>query len=77
MRNPVAFTVAVLIVLLGASIIFYCYGLPMLAESSLGCHYGGGTKSFGCSTSFGTFMTILGGVVVIALVAIWNRFGRF
>jgi hypothetical protein len=77
MKNPIAFTVATLIVLLAAGLIFYFYGLPMLTASSMGCHYGGGTKSFGCSSSFGTFMTFLGGAVVIAIAAIWNRFGRY
>jgi hypothetical protein len=76
MKNPFAFTVSTLVVLLGASLIFYCYGLPMLTESSMGCRYGGGTKSLGCSTSFGTFMTFLGAAVALAIGVIWSRFGR-
>ena len=55
MKSPVAFTIGIVTVLVLAGFIFYFYGLPMLNDLSVGCHYGGGNKSFGCSTSFGTF----------------------
>lgn len=77
MRRPMAFTVSTMVVLAFAGVIFYLYGLPMLTESSVGCRYGGSTKTLGCSTSFGTFMTFLGAGVALALAAMWNAFGKY
>jgi hypothetical protein len=76
MRNPWAFSVWTLIVLLVAGLIVYFYGLPMLSETPGVCHYAT-TRSFGCSSSFGTFMTFLGAAVAIGIAGLWNRFGRF
>jgi hypothetical protein len=76
MKNPLAFTIATLIVLLGAGLIFYFYGLPMLGESSIGCRSGGGGKTLGCMASFGTFMTLWFAAVAFAIAVIWSRFGR-
>ena len=75
LKNPIIFTILVLVVLLGAGIATYVYGLPLLQGSQLGCQ-GGGVRSFGCSTSFGTFMiwvTVLAG---LAIGIIWSKFGR-
>ena len=77
MKNPVAFTIGMVTVLALAGLIFYFYGLPMLNDTSVGCHYGGGTKSFGCSTPFGTFISCLGAAVAVAVSAIWGRFGPY
>jgi hypothetical protein len=77
MRNPVAFAISTLLVLSAAGFVVFFYGLPMLRESVEGCHFGGGTRSFGCSTSFGTLMTFLFAGVALALAGIWNRFGRY
>lgn len=77
MKRPLAFTFSTLIVLLAAGLVFYFYGLPMLAEGGVSCRFGGGTKSLGCSTSFGTFITLLLAAVALLLVGIWNRFGRY
>ena len=77
MKSPFVFIILTMIVLLSAGVIFCIYGLPMLTGSSIACHYGGGAKSFGCSTSFGTFMTYLGVALALAIGAIWSRFGRY
>ena len=76
MKKPIAFILLILLVFAVASIVFYLYGLPLLNQPAE-CHYGGGIKSFGCSTSFGTFMTFLGAGVILAIAVIWNRFGRY
>ena len=76
LKNPIIFTILVLAVLLGAGIITYIYGFPLLQKSQLGCQVGGGVKSFGCSTSFGTFMIWVVVVAGLAIGAIWSKFGR-
>jgi hypothetical protein len=75
MKNPLAFTIWTLIVLLSAGVVVFLYGIPMLSEPAGICHYSG-TRSFGCSSSFGTFMTFLFAGVGLALGGIWTRFGR-
>lgn len=75
LKNPVIFTILVLAVLLGAGIGTYIYGLPLLQGPQIGCQ-GGGVKSFGCSSSFGTFMIWVTVVVCLAIGAIWSKFGR-
>ena len=77
MKNPLAVTALSLLVLVGAGLAFYFYGLPMLGDNDIGCRYGGGTKSLGCSSSFGVFMTMLSAAVALLLAGIWNRFGRY
>ena len=78
LKNPVIFTILVLAVLLGASIVTYIYGLPLQQGSQLGCQdgSGGGLRAFGCSTSFGTFMSWVVVVVSLAIGGIWSKFGR-
>ena len=76
LKNPVIFTILVLAVLLGAGIVTYIYGWPLLQESQMDCQVGAGVKSFGCSTSFGTFMIWVVIVVSLAIGAIWSKFGR-
>lgn len=76
MKRPVAFVFSTLVVLSAAGLVFYSYGLPMLAETGIGCRFGGGTKSLGCSTSFGTFIALLSAAVALLIAGIWNRFGR-
>jgi hypothetical protein len=74
-KNPMAFTVLTLIVLLCAGLACLFYGIPMLSEPDGACHYAR-TRSFGCSSSFGTFMSYLSAVVALALGGIWSLFGR-
>ncbi|WP_077442267.1 hypothetical protein [Rhodanobacter sp. C01] len=76
LKNPVIFTILVIIVLLCAAIATYLYGLPLLQGAQMGCGFGGGTKTLGCSTSFGLFMTWVTFVVGVAIFAIWSKFGR-
>ena len=78
LKNPVIFTILVLAVLLGAGIVTYIYGLPLLQGPRLGCQdgSGGGLRAFGCSTSFGTFVAGVAVVVSLAIGAIWSKFGR-
>ncbi len=76
LKNPVIFTILVLAVLLGAGIVTYAYGLPLLQGSQVGCQVGGGVRSFGCSTSFGTFMIWVVLAVGLAIGAIWSKFGQ-
>jgi hypothetical protein len=73
LKNPVIFTILVLIVLLGAGIATYFYGLPLLQGAQPGCWFGGGTRSLGCSTSFGTFMIWVSLAVGLAIGAIFGR----
>jgi len=75
LKNPVIFTILVLVVLLGAGIATYVYGLPLLQGSQLRCQ-GAGVRSFGCSTSFGTFMIWVTVVAGLAIGIIWSKFGR-
>ena len=78
LKNPVIFTILVLAVLLGAGIVTYIYGPPLLQGPQLGCQdgSGGGLRAFGCSTSFGTFVAGVAVVVSLAIGAIWSKFGR-
>jgi hypothetical protein len=78
LKNPIIFTILVLAVLLGASIVTYSYGLPLLHGSQVGCQdgSGGGLRAFGCSTSFSTFMFWVVVVVSLAIGGIWSKFGR-
>jgi hypothetical protein len=76
LKNPVIFTILVFAVLLGAGIATYFYGLPLLQDAQLGCRFGGGTRTLGCSTSFGRFMTWVSLAVGLAIGAIWSKFGR-
>ena len=76
LKNPVIFTILVLVVLLGAATAIYFYGLPLLQSNHAYCHFGGGTKSFGCSTSFGMFITGVAVVVSLAIGVIWSKFGQ-
>lgn len=75
MKNPVAFVAMVLLVLLCAGAATYFFGLPMLYDLHVGCRVGGG-KTMGCSSSFGTFITLLVAGSAVAIGIIWNRFGR-
>ena len=75
LKNPIIFTILVLAVLLGAGIATYFYGLPLL-QGAARCRFGGSTRTFGCSTSFGTFMTGVAVVAGLAIGAIWGKFGR-
>jgi len=78
LKNPIIFTTLVLVVPLGASIVTYIYGLPLLQGSQVGCQdgSGGGLRAFGCSTSFSTFMFWVVVVVSLAIGGIWSKFGR-
>jgi hypothetical protein len=76
LKNPVVFTVLVLAVLFAAAVVTYSYGLPLLQTSQVGCRVGGGTKTLGCSTSFGTFMIWVAVGVGLAVGGIWGKFGR-
>jgi hypothetical protein len=76
LKNPVIFTVLVIVVLLAAAIVTYFYGVPLLQAAHMGCRFGGGTKTLGCSTSFGLFMTWVGFGVAVAIFAVWSKFGR-
>lgn len=75
MKNSIAFLSWTCVVLLAAGFITYFYGIPMLSESGNTCHYIG-TRSFGCTSSFGTFMTFLSAGVALAIGGLWSRFGR-
>lgn len=75
MKSPVVFLLLTFFVLAVASFICFIYGLPLLNQPAE-CDYGGGLKSFGCATPFGTFMTFLSGGAALTIAAIWNRFGR-
>lgn len=75
MKNPVAFLSWTCAVLLVAGLITYFYGIPMLSERVDACHYAR-TRSFGCISSFGTFMTFLCSGVALAIGGFWGRFGR-
>ena len=76
MRFPIAFTISTLIILSFAGLVFYAYGLPMLADTSVDCPYGASTEVLSCSSSFGRFMTMLSTGVALALAGIWNLSGR-
>jgi len=76
LKNPVIFTVLVVAVLLAVAIVTYVYGVPLLHKAHMGCRFGGGTKTLGCSTSFGLFMTWVGFAVAVAIFAVWRKFGR-
>ena len=75
MKNPVTFTVLLLVILIGAAITIYLCGPPLLQANHLACRVGGG-KTLGCSTSFGAFITGLAVVVGLAVGAAWSKFGR-
>ena len=73
LKNPIIFTLLVLTVLLGVGIATYFFGLPLL-QGAARCRFGGSTRAFGCSTSFGmTGVTVVAG---FAIGAIWSKFGR-
>jgi len=74
MKNPAAFTVLVIAVLLCAGAATY-FGLPLLDSAHMSCRVGGG-RTEGCSTSFGAFFTYLIAVIAVAIGVIWSRFGR-
>jgi len=76
LKIPGIFTILVLIVLLGAGIATYFYGLPLLQGAQPSCGFGGGARTFGCSTSFGTYMVWVSIVAGLAIGAIWSKFGR-
>jgi hypothetical protein len=76
MKNPVAFALLTLVVLIIAGLIFHQYALPLLNDDDIGCRLGGGIKLAGCSTSFGTFMMYLTVGVALAVAVIWTLFGR-
>ena len=67
LKNPIIFTILVLAVFFGAAAATYFYGLPLLQSEHASCHFDGGTRTFGCSTSFGTFMTWVGVLIRIAI----------
>ncbi|HTV85820.1 MAG TPA: hypothetical protein VME63_10450 [Dyella sp.] len=75
MKNPKAFYGLTITVLTVAGLLIAIYGVPMLSEQDSPCHYAG-TTSFGCSSSFGTFMTFLSAGVALAIGGIWTLFGR-
>lgn len=75
MKSPKAFLSWICVVLLVAGLVTYLYGVPMLSEGAKACHYAH-TRSFGCTTSFGTFMTFLCTGVALAVGWLWSRFGR-
>jgi hypothetical protein len=75
MKNSAAFLGWTCVVLLAAGLITYFYGIPMLSEGANTCHYAR-TRSFGCSSPFGTFMTFLCAAVALAIGGLWSRFGR-
>ncbi|WP_130618610.1 hypothetical protein [Dyella amyloliquefaciens] len=75
MRHPIVFGVLALVVLCAAGLVFYFYGLPMLADSSIHCRTDGSGllgKTLGCSSSFGRFMDILFAAVALLLAGIWT-----
>ena len=77
MKLRVIPSVLTLGVLLLAAFVAYRFGLPELDNSHVGCAYGGGGgKSLGCSTSFGSFIVyvVAGAAIVIGLI--WSRPGR-
>ena len=76
LKNPIIFTILVLAVLFGAAAATYFYGLPLLQTGRPSCLFGGSIKSFGCSSSFGTFMTWVVVAVALAVGAIWTKFGQ-
>ena len=76
LKNPVIFTALVIAVLVAAAIVTYVYGVPLLQAAHMSCSFGGGTKTLGCSTSFGLFMTWVGFAVAVAIFAVWSKFGR-
>lgn len=76
MKYPIAFTISTLIVLSVAGIVFYVYGLPMLADTSVTCRYGPSAEVLGCSSTFGRFLKLLLTAVALTLVGIWNLFAR-
>lgn len=75
MRNPFAFYGWTVIVLVAAGLLISFYGVPMLHGPVAACHYAR-TRSFGCSSSFGTFMTFLSAGLAVVIGGRWNRFGR-
>ncbi|MEW5836646.1 MAG: hypothetical protein AB1832_16405 [Pseudomonadota bacterium] len=70
-------SVLVAAVLLAAAVVTYRYGLPRLQAANESCRFGGGTRTFGCSSSFGSFMTWVALMSCLAIGAIWNKFGRW
>jgi len=76
-RSPFVFSILVAAVLLAATPVTYRYGLPRLQTANESCHFGDGTRSFGCSSSFGLFMTWVVLMSCLAIGAIWNKFGRW
>lgn len=77
MKCPIAFTISTLIILSFAGLVFYVYGLPMLADTSVHCHYGASADVLGCSSPFDRFMTMLSTAVALAVAGIWSLFGRY
>lgn len=77
MKYPIAFTISTLIILSFAGLVFYIYGLPMLADAGAECQYGTSTEVLGCSSPFDRFMTMLSTAVALALAGIWSLFGRY
>ncbi|MBV8157383.1 MAG: hypothetical protein JO278_06985 [Dyella sp.] len=76
MKCPIAFTISTLIILSFAGLVFYFFGLPMLADTSVKCHYGANTEILSCSSSFGSFIKMLSTAVALALAGVWSLFGR-
>lgn len=77
MKYPIAFTISILVILSFAGLVFYVFGLPMLADTSVHCHYGASPEILSCSSPFDRFMTMLSTAVALALAGIWSLFGRY
>jgi uncharacterized membrane protein len=75
MKNPAAFIACLTVILLCAGAAIYFFGVPLLNTSQVGCRVGGG-KTLGCSSPFGTFVTVILGLLVLSVAVAWNKFGR-
>jgi hypothetical protein len=75
MKNPVALILSLMVVFLCAGAAIYFVGLPLFHDPQVSCRVGGG-KTLGCSSSFGTFITIVLGLLILSTAIIWNKFGR-
>lgn len=74
MKSRITFALTVILVLAAVSALLYFVGIPLFESSTVSCRYGGGGgKTLGCSTPFGTFVTLIGAAAALAIVLAWNR----
>lgn len=69
------FILSTTLVLLIAGDISYKFVIPHLKVESMWCS-SGGLRNYGCSTSSGTFITILVAIVAVLIAILWNKYGE-